>query len=64
MKKALIVVGDTTIRALLDLYNDKERELSKKDFGEYYINTRGNYIYVIGRNFLFYSSDLKIFIFY
>ena len=44
-------MGDTTIRALLELYNYKEREKVRKDFGECFINTKGNYIYVIGINF-------------
>ncbi|MDO4926218.1 MAG: hypothetical protein Q3980_11250 [Turicibacter sp.] len=65
MKKALIVVwGITTIRTLFELYNYKERKKVRKDFGDYYINTRGNYIYVMERNFSFYSIDSKIFVFY
>ena len=55
---------DTTIRTSLKVYNYKERKKVRKDFGEYFINTRENYIYVIGRNSKFYSSDLKIFTFY
>lgn len=57
-------MGVTTIRASLNYIIIRREKKVRKDFREYFINTKGNYIYVIGINFSFYSIDLKIFTFY